>query len=254
MVAIDDSHGFPDDALPPEAQFSSREELTAAINAWAAPRGYAFISQRSTKTANGRLHVTFICDRAGTPPAGGKRLRNTTSRRIGCLFSVTAKESLCRTQWHLRHRPDPRFHRHNHSPSSTPVAHPVHRQLSQSDKSTVRQMATSGVKPSEIRSYLHMTSDTLATQQDIYNSIAQSKRELARGQSSIHALAEQLDGDGFWNKIRLDESGRVVAVLFAHPQSLGYLKLYPEVLLLDCTYKTNKYKMPLLDIVGVDAC
>ena len=25
-------------------------------------------------------------------------------------------------------------------------------------------------------------------------------------------------------------------------------------MLLDCTYKTNKYKMPLLDIVGVDAC
>ncbi|KAK1837369.1 mutator-like element, partial [Colletotrichum chrysophilum] len=25
-------------------------------------------------------------------------------------------------------------------------------------------------------------------------------------------------------------------------------------MLLDCTYKTNKYGMPLLDIVGVDAC
>ena len=25
-------------------------------------------------------------------------------------------------------------------------------------------------------------------------------------------------------------------------------------MVLDCTYKTNKYNMPLLDIVGVDAC
>ena len=70
----------------------------------------------------------------------------------------------------------------------------------------------------------------------------------------MHALADQLEGEGFWSQIRLDESGRVVAVIFAHPRSLGYLKLYPEVLLLDSTYKTNKYKMPLLDIVGVDAC
>ncbi|KAJ3454861.1 hypothetical protein MRS44_013461 [Fusarium solani] len=70
----------------------------------------------------------------------------------------------------------------------------------------------------------------------------------------MHALADQLKGEGFWSRIRLDESGRVVAVLFAHPQSLGYLKSYPEVLVLDCTYKTNKYKMPLLDMVGVDAC
>ncbi|KAJ3454449.1 hypothetical protein MRS44_018343 [Fusarium solani] len=90
--------------------------------------------------------------------------------------------------------------------------------------------------------------------QDIYNCIAQGKRDLARGQSNMHALADQLKSEGFWSRIRLDESGRVVAVLFAHPRSLGYLKSYPEVLILDCTYKTNKYKMPLLDIVGVDAC
>ncbi|KAJ3455772.1 hypothetical protein MRS44_017254 [Fusarium solani] len=134
MDQINDSHGFPDDVLPPEGQFRSREELATAINAWAAPR------------------------------------------------------------------------------------------------------------------------DTLATQQDIYNCIARGKRERAKGQSNIHALAGQLNDDGFWNQIRLDDSGRVEAVIFAHPQSLGYLKLYPEVLILDCTYKTNKHNMPLLDIVGVDAC
>ena len=45
----------------------------------------------------------------------------------------------------------------------------------------------------------------------------------------------------------------MTAVLFAHPDSLVYLRAYPEVLLLDCTYKTNKYSMPLLDMIGVDA-
>jgi hypothetical protein len=28
------------------------------------------------------------------------------------------------------------------------------------------------------------------------------------------------------------------------------LKKYPDVLLLDCTYRTNKFKMPLLNIAG----
>jgi hypothetical protein len=45
----------------------------------------------------------------------------------------------------------------------------------------------------------------------------------------------------------------VTAVLFAHPDSLVYLRAYPEVLLLDCTYKTNKYGMPLLDMINVNA-
>jgi hypothetical protein len=70
----------------------------------------------------------------------------------------------------------------------------------------------------------------------------------------MHALANELENEGFWSQIRLDESSRVTSVFFAHPSSLRYLKLYPEVLILDCTYKVNKYSMPLLDIVGVDAC
>lgn len=54
--------------------------------------------------------------------------------------------------------------------------------------------------------------------------------------------------------MQFDADGRVTAVLFAHPDSLKYLQAYPDVLLLDCTYKTNKYGMPLLDMIGVDAC
>ncbi|KJZ70634.1 hypothetical protein HIM_09954 [Hirsutella minnesotensis 3608] len=86
--------------------------------------------------------------------------------------------------------------------------------------------------------------------QDIYNGIAASRRDVCEGQSSIHALASQLDDEGFWSRIQFDQDGRVTAVLFAHPESLAYLRAYPDVLLLDCTYKTNKHGMPLLDMVG----
>ncbi|KAM4067074.1 MULE transposase [Hirsutella rhossiliensis] len=96
--------------------------------------------------------------------------------------------------------------------------------------------------------------DSLATQQDIYNGIAATKRDVCEGQSSIHALASQLDQEGFWSRIQFGQDGRVTAVLFAHPESLTYLQAYPDVLLLDCTYKTNKHGMPLLDMIGVDAC
>lgn len=36
--------------------------------------------------------------------------------------------------------------------------------------------------------------------------------------------------------------------------SLTYLQAYPELLMLDCPYKTNKCKMSLLDMIGFDAC
>ncbi|KAJ0127576.1 Uncharacterized protein HZ326_29318 [Fusarium oxysporum f. sp. albedinis] len=204
---------FPDDAMPPEGQYSSREELVTAINAWAAPRGYAFSVKSSVVTPSGRTRVIYSCDRgAGKAPKvkpAKERKRKTTTRRTGCQFSIAAKESLCKTVWSLTHRPGPGFDRHNHEPSFSERAHPVHRHLSSPDRSTVHKLSNAGIEPRKIQSYLHLNSDTLATQQDIYNYIAQGKRELAKGQSNMHALANELENEGFWSQIRLDESSRV---------------------------------------------
>lgn len=247
--------GFPSDCLPPEGEYASRDAVFTAINAWASPRGYAFVIGKSKRTPSGRQVITFACDRGKKPQSlSHTRQRQTTSKRIGCQFSVLGKESLDKTIWQLTHRQGSNFSVHNHNPSLHPKAHPVHRQLSSADKSTIYSLASAGVKPKEIRSYLRENTEALATQQDIYNAVAAGKRQLTHGQSSIHALANELDQEGFWNRMQLDEDNRVSSVIFAHPQSLAYLRSYPDMLILDCTYKTNKYKMPLLDIVGVDAC
>lgn len=95
---------------------------------------------------------------------------------------------------------------------------------------------------------------SLATRSDIYNYISKLKEDVHEGQSSIHALINKLDREGFWSRVQVDENQQVTAILFAHPGSLRYLQDYFDLLLLDCTYKTNKYQMPLLDMIGVDAC
>jgi hypothetical protein len=38
--------------------------------------------------------------------------------------------------------------------------------------------------------------------------------------------------------------------MFLSPKCLYLFKLSPDVLLLHCTFKTNKYKLPLLNLVG----
>jgi len=89
--------------------------------------------------------------------------------------------------------------------------------------------------------------------QDIYNRIAEVRRDSCDGQSPIYALANQLEGESFWSHIQFGLDGHVTTIFFAHLDSLIYLCAYPEVLLLDYTYKTNKYGMPLLDMIGVNA-
>lgn len=39
--------------------------------------------------------------------------------------------------------------------------------------------------------------------------------------------------------------------MFAHPESIRYANLYNRVFVLDFTYKTNRYGMPLLHMIGV---
>ena len=143
---------------------------------------------------------------------------------------------------------------HNHEPSQHLSAHPAHRILSEEDKSKVASLSEAGIAPRDIRTYIRQNSNTIATQQDIYNRIADAKRDVCEGQSTIQAFANQLDREGFWSRVQYAPNGQVTAVLFAHPDSLAYLQAYPDTLLPDYTYKTNRYKMPLLDIVGVDAC
>jgi hypothetical protein len=109
-----------------------------------------------------------------------------------------------------------------------------------------------GLAPKEIQT-LVWQSGSLATCQDIYNCIADIRRDSRQGESPIYALANQLEQEGFWSRIQYGSDRHVTAVFFAHLDSLIYLRAYPEVLLLDCTYKTNKYGMPLLDMIGVDA-
>jgi hypothetical protein len=117
--------------------------------------------------------------------------------------------------------------------------------------SQLASFSNAGLPPKEIQTLVRQ-SGSLATRQDIYNRIADVRRDACEGQSPIHALTNQLDKEGFWSRIQFAPDGRVTAVLFAHPDSLGYLRAYPELLLLDCTYKTNKYGIPLLDMIGVD--
>jgi len=45
----------------------------------------------------------------------------------------------------------------------------------------------------------------------------------------------------------------VQSLFFAHKQSQELLQSNGEILLMNCTYQTNKFKLPLLDILGVTA-
>ena len=55
----------------------------------------------------------------------------------------------------------------------------------------------------------------------------------------------------FYHHRRCEENDTVKDLFYAHPSSIKLLRAFPGVLLMDWTHKTNRYKLPLLEIVGV---
>jgi hypothetical protein len=63
-------------------------------------------------------------------------------------------------------------------------------------------------------------------------------------------LAKLNNGDRWQYTHQEDEYHRLVNILFFDNESLELLRLYPFSLTFDYTYKTNRFKLSLLNIVG----
>ena len=50
---------------------------------------------------------------------------------------------------------------------------------------------------------------------------------------------------------RCDDDGAITSLFSAHKESIRLACQYHHVVLMDCTYKTNEYRLPLLHIVGM---
>ena len=88
------------------------------------------------------------------------------------------------------------------------------------------------------------------TLHDVQNLHATFRLTMNRGLPAIQAMMEQL-GEDFQYDYCLEEHNRVDRVLFFHNESLELLRRYSSCLVFDCTYKTNRFNTPFLNIVGI---
>ncbi|KAL3528953.1 hypothetical protein ACH5RR_008275 [Cinchona calisaya] len=86
---------------------------------------------------------------------------------------------------------------------------------------------------------------------DIYNIKRKIIIDSLDGHSIIQLLFEELGKTEFMFDVKRDEEGHLTHWFFAHPTSIRLSKSYSNVFVMDCTYKTNRYKMPLLEIIGI---
>jgi hypothetical protein len=113
-------------------------------------------------------------------------------------------------------------------------------------------MFSSGISPRETLTTLRQADANLpAVARTIYNARADARRKSLNGRTPIEALMYELRDKGYRYEYQCDGDNNISHLFFAHPFSLQLCNLYSTVILMDCTYKTNKFKMPLLHVVGM---
>lgn len=89
------------------------------------------------------------------------------------------------------------------------------------------------------------------TIRDLHNQRGKLRRQELAYLTPIQHLFQKLD---LWfTSYQLDGYEQLTHLFFAFEPSLDLLAMYPDVLFIDCTHKTNKYNMPLCIFRGVTA-
>jgi len=251
-------------SLPPERDFDSYEELLQFAQAHAKSALYALVIGKSERR-KGRMIRILVCQRGGHSSKKSTyrpgisedlRSRNRSTLKTGCLFSIKARERKTGT-WSLSYRENEGFSTHNHPAAETSSAFASHRQLTDSQLQIVHANHLARIAPIRTVIALRQQDSTLEIiPRDIYNINAELGRTKRQGRSPPEALIIELELQKAKGEIvftyEKDSQGHINFLFLAAVKSVKYFNKNPEIVLLDCTYKTNRFGMPLLHIMGVD--
>ena len=233
-------------APPPELTYHEQKALVDAIQAWAREHGYALVIKTSCFKDQ---RFIYQCDKSGSYKSETKDGKLGQSRKTNCPFRLSGNYYKKSGTWQVKiQNPE-----HNHPPSNDPSVHAIHRRIPHDKKDLVTTMTEAGVKPLKIKNALMQDSEIPLTSSlsTIYNYRNQIRRKALDGNSPIEALILELRKLDFYHEF-LNEEGKISSLFIAHPHSIQLAVAFPTTFLLDCTYKKNKFNMPLLHISGIN--
>ncbi|KAL6191068.1 hypothetical protein ACLB2K_037460 [Fragaria x ananassa] len=114
-------------------------------------------------------------------------------------------------------------------------------------------MSKNFVRPKQILTTIKKRDGlNVSTLKTIYNARQRYRTKDLAGRTQMQQLLSKLSLHGYIEHHRSIEQDEVLSDLFwTHPTNVDILRSFPHVIIMDCTYKTNRYRFPLLEIVGV---
>ena len=144
---------------------------------------------------------------------------------------------------------------HNHRPSLHSSAHITYRKRYEEQINLAKSLTKfDGVKARELSSAMRDKGDrsrNVFTNKDVYNDRQKIRDDLLGVLTPTQAWVKILQGQQLKHTIQYDDYNKVTAVFWTYPWCQKMWKVFLEVLGMDNTYKTNRFKMYLFQITGV---
>ncbi|XP_058761990.1 protein FAR1-RELATED SEQUENCE 5-like [Vicia villosa] len=213
--------------------------------------GFGVVIGRSDNgTSRRNAFVTLTCKRSEKYILHFQKLKrdDTGSRKCECPFRLRGY-LLANNKW--------KFNvicgLHNHDLSQKLVSHPITCRLLPDEKTCVSDMTLSLVPPKNILASLkRKRPENTSNIKQVYNMRYQSKLALMGDCTEMQHLIKLLDENNYVCRHRRGDDGVTLRdIYWTHPDSIKLFNTFPTVLIIYSTYKTNKYILPLLEIVGV---
>lgn len=243
--------------LPPEATFPTLQELEDSVHAWTLQYGYELVNTSSQKKGTHGQKKTVRCGRAGKTKNCRKldhttRVRKTSSHKSGCKVSVLyVTDDKEQGPWSIQHPRQPASH--NHLPTKA-EALPNYRRSKRTAElvSVVKAHLSAGIPTRQSLAVLCTEfPDSFQTCRDLYNIKREHRRIIQQSVGIVEAAIHRLQAENFYTEYGINEQRELDFLFLSHPDSIKMLRQFNDVILLDCTYKTNRYNRPLLNICGV---
>ncbi|KAL5141608.1 putative protein FAR1-RELATED SEQUENCE 10 [Glycine soja] len=233
--------------------FATRDDVLQWARTVAHENGFVAVIMRSDTETGSRGRSSFVligCERSGTYKCRNKEFirKDTGSRKCGCPFRLRGKPVRGGEGWMVKLI----CGIHNHELAKSLVGHPYVGRLTKEEKKIIADMTKSMVKPKNILLTLkEHNADSYTTIKQIYNARSAYRSSIRGADTEMQHLMKLLERDQYIHWHRLKDEVVVRDLFWCHPDAVKLCNACHLVFFTDSTYKTNRYRLPLLDFVGV---
>lgn len=168
--------------------------------------------------------------------------RDTQSKLTGCPFALYGSE-IEKGRWIMRVR----CGRHNHRMPTSLVGHAYAARMEADFYKLVKWFSATGSSPKSILEGLRMQkkedgAELVTSIRTLYNAKAKLKMEALEHRTITQDVLYRLRERNYFFNVRRSntDDNTLTDLIFAHPDSRHLLSLFPYVIVMDTTYKTNK--------------